>query len=130
MTSTDVQNSTKNNSKIISYSLLSTITENKEFNIRANIEGSNIARIYQGLLGWLDTINFRNYVNNNLLIKCNIAVSDTNRYDHIYWEETPIIQVKTRRNKPTVHSKTDKIPLPLPISDRHKNYTYTWTFFT
>ena len=83
MTSTDVQNSTKNNSKIISYSLLSTITENKEFNIRANIEGSNIAIIYQGLLGWLDTINFRNYVNNNLLIKCNISVDEINIYDYI-----------------------------------------------
>ena len=45
---------------------------------------------------------------------------DINRAEYIYGEETPVLQIKICRNKPTVHSKIDIIPLPLPISERHK----------
>ena len=50
MTSTDEQNSAKTNATINLYYLLSTANENKEFYTRADIEGSDRARIYQGIL--------------------------------------------------------------------------------
>ena len=41
------------------------------------------AIIYQGLLCWLATISFNTYVNDNLLINCNISLYDINRDEHI-----------------------------------------------
>ena len=60
------------------------------------------------------------YVNSNLLLKCNTSVDEMNISDNIYGEKTPILQGKMRINKPTVHTKIEKIPLPIPISERQK----------
>ena len=44
--------SAKTNATITLYSMLLTVTKNKQFNTRANIEGSDRARIYRVPLGW------------------------------------------------------------------------------
>ena len=49
---TDEKNSYKTDATIIPYSLLSTVTENKEFYTHADIEGAGVSRRYQGLLCW------------------------------------------------------------------------------
>ena len=51
MTSNDVKDSDKANSKFTPYYLLLTVTKSKEFYTRANIEGVDRSRRYQGLLG-------------------------------------------------------------------------------
>ena len=86
MNITDVKGIAKTNATIIPYYLLSTVTNNKEFYIRAGIEGADRARIYQGLLGWPETSALKTYVNSNLLINCKINVYYINRSEHIYGE--------------------------------------------
>ena len=66
-------------------------------------------------------ISFKTYFNKNLQLNFSITVGDINRYERIHGEPTHILQGKTRRNKPTVHSKIDKTPLTIPTSERHKN---------
>ena len=51
MASTNDYKSSKTNSTITPYYLLSTVTDNEGFYTRADIEGSDRARIYQGLIG-------------------------------------------------------------------------------
>ena len=84
MVSTDEQNNAKTNTTITPYSLLSTVTENKEFYTRADIEGTDRVRRYQEILGWPETSALKNYVNNNLLLNCNINVDDIDRSEEIY----------------------------------------------
>ena len=115
-----------NNATITTYFLLSTVTENREFYVCADIEGVDRARIYQGPLGWISTGSFNTYVNKNFLPNCNITVYYIDRAEHIYGEATSILQGKMRRKKPTVHSKMENNNLPLLISERHNNYTITW----
>ena len=74
------------------------------------------ARIYQGLLGCPGKSAFGDYINNNLLLNCNITLDGINRAENIYGEETPILQGNVRKNKLTANSNIYKIPLPLPIS--------------
>ena len=69
MVITDVKDGDKTNAKITPYSLLSTVTKNKEFYTGAYIEGKYRARRYQGILGWPATSSFKTYVKNNLLLK-------------------------------------------------------------
>ena len=66
-------------------------------------------------------IAFKNDINRNILLNCNITADNINIDGHIYGEATPILQGKIRIKKPTVHSEIEKIPLPLPISGRRKN---------
>ena len=98
--------------------------------MHANIYGSDRARIYQGLLGWPEMSAFRTYFNKNLLLNFKITVDDINRDKHKYWEETPTQRGKTRRKKPTVHSKTEKHFYLFQYQRDTKTYTSTWKFFT
>ena len=86
MNITDVKGIAKTNATIIPYYLLSTVTNNKEFYTRADIEGSDRSKRYQGLLGWPGNSAFKTYFNNNLLLNCNITVYYINRAEHIYGE--------------------------------------------
>ena len=83
--------------------------------MRADINVADRERRYQVLLGWTETSSFKTYVNNNLILNCNITVNDINRAEHIYGGAKPTIRGKTRKKKPKVHSRIIKIPLPLPI---------------
>ena len=62
--------------------------------------------MYQGLLGCPSTSALNNYVNNKLLLNCNITVDDINRAADIYGEAKPIIRGKMSREKEIVHSKS------------------------
>ena len=67
------------------YPLLPFINCNREFfNTCAEVDRANRARRYQGLLGWPEKSSFETYVNNNLLLNCNINVDDINIADHLY----------------------------------------------
>ena len=68
-----------------------------------DIEGADRVRRYQGILGWTETSDFNNYVNNNFLLSCNITADDINRSDNIYGKATHILKGKKRRKKPTAH---------------------------
>ena len=126
---TDLQDSDETNANINPYYLLSTVTGNKEFYTRADIEGADRARRYQRLLGCTETSASKTYVNNKIMFNFKITVDYMNRTKNIYGESKPIIKGKMRINIPTVHSKMDKIPLPLPISGRHKNLHLYMDFF-
>ena len=82
---------------------MSTVTKNKEYYTRADIEGADRARKYQGLLGWSETSAFKTYFNNNLLLNYNITMDDINGSEDIYWEATPILQDKMSRKKLTLY---------------------------
>ena len=105
--------------------MFSTVIENKEFYTHADIEGSERARIYQGLLGWTATSAFNTYVKNNLLLSCNKTLYDINRYTHINGKATPVLQGKMRRKKPTVHLKLRKYLQLFQYQRDTKTYTYT-----
>ena len=94
MTSTDEHNSAKTNVSITPYSLLSTVTKNKQFYTYADIEGEDRARIYHRPLDLPATSTFKTYVNNNLLLNCNITGDDKNRAENIYGEANPFYGVK------------------------------------
>ena len=91
------QNSAKTNATIPPYSLLSTLTQNKQLYMHAGIEGADRARRYQGLLVRPLKSAFNTYVNNNLLLKCNITMDDKKIAQDIYGKATPILQDKTMR---------------------------------
>ena len=74
----------------------------------AGIERVDRKRRYQGLLGWPGTSVFKSYVNNKILINCNINLYDMNVDENIYREETPIFQGEVMRKKQTVHVKIEK----------------------
>ena len=127
MGSTDDQNSSKTNTTVTPYYLFSIVTENKGFYTWADIEGAYIARRDKLLLGWPSTSNFKTYVNNNLLLNCNITVDEISIAEHIYGEATPILQGETRRKTSTVHLKIEKY-IDLFQYQRDKK-TYIYTFF-
>ena len=122
------QNSAKTKAIITPYPLLSTVTENREFYTRADIEGVDRERRYQGLLGWPSTSYFKTYVNKNLILNCNINVDNINISENMYGLATPILQGKMRRKKPTVHSKYEKY-LYLLQYQREKNLHIYMEFF-
>ena len=76
MASIDDHNSAKTNATITPYSLLSTVTKNKEFYTHVDIEGAAITRGYQGIIGWPATSDLKHYVNKSLLLNCNITVDE------------------------------------------------------
>ena len=86
--------------------------------------------MYQGLLGCPSTSALNNYVNNKLLLNCNITVDDINRAADIYGEAKPIIRGKMSREKEIVHSKIENKSLLLTISERHKNLNLYMDIFT
>ena len=128
MTSTDEHNSAKINATIYPYSLLSTVTEAREFYTCADIEGADIERRYRGLLGWPEKSDFNTYVTNKLLLNCNINVDDINISEDIYGESAPIIQGKIKMKKSTVHSNIKKFIYLFQYQRYTKTYIYAWTF--
>ena len=98
--------------------------------MRDDIEVEDRARRYEGLLGWTATSFFNNYVNNSLLLNCNITVDEINRSKHLYGEATLIVKGKRRRKIPTVHSKILKYLYLFQYQRYKKTYIYACTCFT
>ena len=57
----DVQDNSKPNATINPYCMVSTVTDNKEFYARANIEGSYRVRRYQVISVWTEMSAFNTY---------------------------------------------------------------------
>ena len=94
------------------YSFLQTTNSNKEFLTPAEIQGADLARRTQGLIGWPSTESYKNIVKLNLLDNSPITVDDINRAEQIYGPAIPTLKGKMTRPKPKPINKIVRSPLP------------------
>jgi len=67
---------TNTNGKFTSCSMLTAAASNKEYFTQAEIKGADKVLSYQGILGWLTKNSLIPYVDNNLLLNCDITSDD------------------------------------------------------
>ena len=91
-------------------SFLSTVSANKQFWTKKEIQGANNARKLQELLSWPSTSTLKSHISNNLISDTNITLDNINQ----------ACKGTITRLHPNTH-KITRIPLPLPIAQNHKN---------
>ena len=119
----------KPKSELSNYSLLTTVSENKEFFSSQEIKGADLSRKFQEYLFFPGPNTFKHYVNDNLITNCEITADDINRGEIIYGPLEPYVAGHMVRHKPPVHNKVEKIPLPLMIAKHHSNLSMAMDFF-
>ena len=107
--------------KVSNYSFLSTVSSNKEYFTRREIEQADAARLLQAQIGWPSTDQFKHIVNNNLLINCEITADDISRAEAIYGPSVPLLQGKMARRRPQHYRHVKRVPLPTMISEHHSS---------
>ena len=122
-------NSSNTKTKLSHYSLLQTVSENKEYFSAQEIKGADLSRKYQEYLFFPGSNTFKEYVNKNLLNNCVVTADDINRGELIYGPLEPYIEGHMVRHKPPVHTKIEKIPLPPMVALHHSNIALSMDFF-
>ena len=117
------------NNNLNAYSFLSTVTSNKEYFHRTEIEGADNARELQQSIGWPSTQKLKKIVRRNQLRNCPVTVGDIDRADAIYGPAVPLLKGNTVRKRPEHVHEIERIPLPLPIADNYKNATLLMDYF-
>ena len=101
------------------YYFLYTVNVNMEYFTRADIEGSDISRDLQYLLGWLSDKHLINAISKNLIIDCPV-LSDDVKHDHaIYGPDTAILKVGMVRKNPKYADFKQRIPIQEEILKHH-----------
>ena len=111
------------------YSLLQTVSSNKEFLSKNEIEGAENARREQEIIGWPSTSYYKTYISNNLLNNSATTVDDINRAISIHGEPEPLLEGKMTRPKSKSFGKIERIPLPLPIKENYSDIQMHIDFF-
>ena len=119
----------KPKSELSDYSLLTTVSENKEYFSPQEIKGADLSRKFQEHLFFPGPNTFKHYVNNNLINNCKITADDINRGELIYGPLEPYVAGHMVRHKPPVHNKIEKTPLPSMIAAHHSNIAMAMDFF-
>ena len=119
----------KPKSELSDYSLLTTVSENKEYFSPQEIKGADLSRKFQEYLFFPGPNTFKHYVNNNLINNCKITADDINRGELIYGPLEPYVAGHMVRHKPPVHNKIEKTPLPSMIAAHHSNIAMAMDFF-
>ena len=100
-------------------SLLTTVSDNKQYFTKKEIQDANIAQQMQEDLCWPGTNTLKHYIKHNLIANTTTAIDDINRATLIYGPLKPLYDGKMTRLHPTSH-KIEWVPLPLPIAIHHK----------
>ena len=118
----------KPKSELSDYSLLTTVSENKEYFSPQEIKGADLSRKFQEYLFFPGPNTFKHYVNNNIINNCKITADDINRGELIYGPLEPYVAGHMVRHKPPVHNKIKKIPLSPIIAAHHSNIAMAMDF--
>ena len=101
----------------ISYMFLTQVSNTAALMTNQEIENADRALVYQELLGWPSTTEFKKMVSNNLLMNCDITVDDIQRSVDLYGVPVPICKGKMIRKSPSQHETMAKLPLPPKLHD-------------
>ena len=85
--------------------MLQTVSNNRKFLAKKEIEGANDARREQEIVGWPSTTTYKKYVNNNLLLNSTTTIDDVNRAIAIHGETEPLFEGKMTRPQSRVFGK-------------------------
>ena len=121
-----------NNSKTILpykpfYSFFSTVSSNKEYFTRAEIEGADASRILQPRIGWPSS-EYKYYLASNQLNDCPVNPDDVARADAIYGPLVPLCKGKMVRRRPQHSANIKRVPLPPPVLQHHRVDTMSMDF--
>ena len=105
------------NDKKFSYMFISQVSESASLMTNKEIADANRALIYQELLGWPSTQEFKRMVSNNLLMNCDITTEDIQRSVDLYGVPVPLCKGKMIRQSPSQHEIMAKVPLPPKLHD-------------
>ena len=125
----DTRNLIDNKNEVNAYSFFSTVKANKEYFSSRDIEGADRARVLQQLLQWPSTADFKRYINENLLINCDVTSDDVNRAISIYGEQVPILRGKKVRRELGEFKSTPFVHIPPDILKHHPTDEIDVDFF-
>lgn len=91
----------KNKQTVSVYSFFSTVASKKDFFSHLEIEGVDKARILQSRLGWLSDQQFKEAIQDNLVMNADITVDDIHCTEAIYGKAVTIIKGKNE-NAPSM----------------------------
>jgi hypothetical protein len=101
-------------------SLLNTVTENKQFFSRREIEGAEAARAQQGQIGWPSDQECYEIIGDNLLTNSKATLDDLRRAEHIFGGTTlGLLKGKTACKPVNTHASIEHTPLPPIIMKTH-----------
>ncbi len=101
-------------------SLLNTVTENKQFFNRREIEGAEAARAQQGQIGWPSDLEYYEIIRDNLLTNSKATLDDLRRAEHIFGgTAVDLLKGKTVYKPVNTHASIERVPLPPVILKTH-----------
>ncbi len=109
------------------YSFFSTVSSNKEYFTRGEIEGADQSRILQPRIGWPST-DYKHYLATNQINDCPISIDDISRAEAIYGPLVPLCKGKMVRKRPQHSANIKRIPLPPPVLQHHRVDTMSMDF--
>ena len=113
---------------VTAYSFTSTVSSNKSFFPRQQIQGADSARTLQRVLGWPSDSELKRIVSEHYIMNCKVNQDDIQRADFIYGKPVPLLKGKMTR-KPTQFKPHSTIPLPPAISEFHRDVDLFMDFF-
>ena len=121
--------SIKNKVTVTDYSFLQTVSSNKSFFTKKEIEGAMNARREQEILSWPPIQTYKSYVSDNLIANSKVIIDDVNRATMIWGKPEPLISGNMVRPTPPAIGKIQRIPLPLPVKLHHSKVQLHIDFF-
>jgi hypothetical protein len=101
-------------------SLLNTVTENKQFFSRREIEGAEASRAQQGQIGWPSDQEYYEIIRDNLLTNSKATLDDLRRAEHIFGgTAVDLLKGKTVYKPINTNASIERIPLPPIILKTH-----------
>ena len=96
------------------FSFTQTVSSNKSFFTKSDIEGADRARYLQSVLGWPSDTTFQTIIQNNQLLNCKTTTDDITRAKTIYGPAIPLLKGKMIRQTPhKINILPIKIPAPI-----------------
>ena len=111
-----------------SYSLATTVADNKKYFTKREISGAEGAQRLQQELGWPSVDQFRQIVANNLIRNSTVTIDDIDRAQHIFGTPTPLLQGKMIRS-PNAKERVPRVSIPPAILTYHRNVILHVDFF-
>ena len=106
--------------KVVQYSLLSTVRDNKRQFSAEEMRAADKARRLQHVLDWPISADMKMYMNNRWITNCPLTSLDYSRADSVYGKAVPIIKSREVRGKPARHLVPARIPLPADLAAHHR----------
>ena len=101
-------------------SLLNTVSENRSFYSRREVQGAELAREQQGRIGWPSDQEYHEILRDNLIINSKATLDDIQRANHIMGGTAVEILKGKSTYKPTnIRAPIARVPLPPIILKTH-----------